>query len=756
MKWNPSYNMSDTDIHPSQPHDAASIPLNLRQRGDNTTNVLQLEVQEQKAGLIQDSKAEVVYNHIVRVFLNDGAALDGPINSLLRSVRCTDLHRLRRLIRQPWYNDWLLSKKHLLNEEQYRDLSLLESFLNNMHNNTGPVSSGYVDITTRTRDDYVDMMLEYYEPITYDEDLANRWATIHKRDFATMYKMPVLKIRDLYGIDYYGDDDLWYDLYGTGYYGDSRDPTPPNIPPLYTILRGNSTNDTSNVDSEDVVEDMKEHTSTVTTITAPTYASANNNDSNNSTVSRDVSNDGRVHDKNEVSSGHGSISSNITATSDTNYAKHGTNIIATDTGSETIDDTDDGFVVSNTSNVPLLSNSAVGNTYNNGFDITSREHTAVESIMNRTGDEELVYLYVLKRKEDKRIRSSIAKHITGSSKNYSRAVSICKPSVITIQKFVRRFILKNSITSHAVHHGSCSSILNTLDPLEIMTMNDGSNHSTPVITQSIHLSPCTTTDVSTANPTQGTEPTTCGMSNESHEIGTYTDVRPWGELLCHMVPSKTPSSNQYVDALVDTFPKKCEYHEDVGTYMYVTLSNKKIGECVYAFLIKDWQWIDTEIKKYAHRALIWYIESPVGNLPSRYAKNHLMCIVRDVDLLLFFLGDCLCLECSTDDSGVVHIEFTSQGRWGEVPSTSCEEKWGARDHRIDHESLILSYECLSLRVNFDLTSRELQVLILDILSHLSTWIFNCPATFTECEFDLQNLCTCGDIFRIQNPRSLAV
>ena len=221
-------------------------------------------------------------------------------------------------------------------------------------------------------------------------------------------------------------------------------------------------------------------------------------------------------------------------------------------------------------------------------------------------------------------------------------------------------------------------------------MDDGSNHSTHVITQSIHLSPRTTTDVSTANPTQGIESTTCGMFHESHEIGTYTDVRPWGELLCHMVPSKTPSSNQYVDALMDTSPKKCEYHEDVGTYMYnVTLANKKVGECLYAFLIKDWQWIDTKIKKYAHRALIWYVEPSVGNLPSRYAKDHLMCIVRDVDLLLFFLGDCLCFECSTDDSGVVHIEFTSQGRWGEVTSTSCEEKWGARDHRIDHESLIL-------------------------------------------------------------------
>ena len=79
---------------------------------------------------------------------------------------------------------------------------------------------------------------------------------------------------------------------------------------------------------------------------------------------------------------------------------------------------------------------------------------------------------------------------------------------------------------------------------------------------------------------------------------------------------------------------------------------------------------------------------------------------------------------------------------------------GARDHRIDHESLILSYECLRLRVNFDLPSHELQVLILDILSHLRTWIFIYPVTFNDCELDLQNLRTCGIIFQLQKPRSL--
>ena len=480
-----------------------------------------------------------------------------------------------------------------------------------MQNNTGPVSSGYVDVTTFTRDDYDDMMhkyIIYYDgPIAYDEDVAKRCEVARDTFF-----IPVLKIRDLYGIDYYGDDDLWYDLYGTGYYGDSRDPSPPNRLPLYTILHGTSTD----ID-DDVLEDTKEQTSVITT-TVSTCTSVNDNDDNNSMlVSQDMSNGGNeVHDKNEMDDEAGSISFKVTTISDTTYEEHDTDIITNDMGSE---NAAGSFVVGSTSNVSVLSNSAVGkNTNNNESDITSHKHTAVESIMNRTGDEDLVYLYVIQRKEDKRIRCSIAKHITGSSRNYSRAVSICRPSVVTIQKFVRRFILKNSITRQVVHHGSCSSSLNTLDSLGITTMDNGSNHSTQVITQSIHPSSRTTTDKSTANPTQGTESTTSGMSTKTTVIGAYNDVRPWGELLRHMVmvPSKTHSSNQYVDSFVDTsFPKECEYHEDVST-LYTTLTNKKVGECVFAFLIKDWQWIDIEVKKYASRALIWYIKSSVGNLSS--------------------------------------------------------------------------------------------------------------------------------------------
>ena len=144
---------------------------------------------------------------------------------------------------------------------------------------------------------------------------------------------------------------------------------------------------------------------------------------------------------------------------------------------------------------------------------------------------------------------------------------------------------------------NCSS-----DVEDGVTVVDGSNNIGRVITQSVHPSSShTTTDTSNTKP-QGTEATTSGTSTESH---TYTDIRPWGELLCNMlVSSKEASSNQYAEAFIYTSTEEYELEEDMGTCIYVTLANKKVGECMYAFLIKDWQWIDTKVKKYATRALI--------------------------------------------------------------------------------------------------------------------------------------------------------
>ena len=196
--------MSDTDIHPRPPLTATSTPLNLHQRGDNTTNILQLEVQNKKAGLIhQDDMRKAVYNHIVRV-LFDGAP-GGTFDCMLQRIGCTDLVKLRRFIRQPSYYKWLDTQRKHLTYDQYLGLRGLESYLNYEQNNTAPISAGYADITKvppeLSREYFLDYCYLQYtpdKPTTYDEKRAlesQKWPLI---------RGGLIKVRDLYGIEYRG------------------------------------------------------------------------------------------------------------------------------------------------------------------------------------------------------------------------------------------------------------------------------------------------------------------------------------------------------------------------------------------------------------------------------------------------------------------------------------------------------------------------------------------------------------------------
>ena len=98
------------------------------------------------------------------------------------------------------------------------------------------------------------------------------------------------------------------------------------------------------------------------------------------------------------------------------------------------------------------------------------------------------------------------------------------------------------------------------------------------------------------------------------------------------------------------------------------------------------------------------LNSSVGNLPPRFAKNHPIHMVMDVDLMIFFPEDFLCLKGSTESIFAVHLALIPQGRWGDGKSTSCEEEWEVQVHWNDHKSLLLFNECLWLRMNLDLTS----------------------------------------------------
>ena len=77
--------------------------------------------------------------------------------------------------------------------------------------------------------------------------------------------------------------------------------------------------------------------------------------------------------------------------------------------------------------------------------------SAVDDIMNRTGDTDLVFLYKTCRKLHKKTRRALSKHLTGTSRNYEGALLISGPSAIIIQKYVRRFLTKVRITTTTTH-----------------------------------------------------------------------------------------------------------------------------------------------------------------------------------------------------------------------------------------------------------------------------------------------------------------
>ena len=71
-------------------------------------------------------ESEEAYNHVVSVLLD--AAIDSPINLLLRADNCTSIARLRQLIKIPGLHD--RAEQHRLNKDHYEDLQAIGSYIN--------------------------------------------------------------------------------------------------------------------------------------------------------------------------------------------------------------------------------------------------------------------------------------------------------------------------------------------------------------------------------------------------------------------------------------------------------------------------------------------------------------------------------------------------------------------------------------------------------------------------------------------------
>jgi hypothetical protein len=397
---------------------------------------------------------------------------------------------------------------------------------------------------------------------------------------------------------------------------------------------------------------------------------------------------------------------------------------------------------------------------------TECQPTAADNTLNSsTDDPEVAYLNKILRKETKRITRSIARHITGSSREYQRAVSICNPSVIVIQRYVRRYLVNKSFVTNRkkVNHGTPGRRLN-ISRMDDSTMKDGGNSNRHVITRPLSPSSTTTTDITTTDShvfNQLQESTTPSIITSIEGTPTSSSMNPWGALLSDILSSNTTSA-QYQDAFEYTATKESEEQCGVQLDMYVHPTGNKLGECTLCtFLVKDWQWIDIMARKYGTRAF-WYGRSSDGYQDGTFdgylISSRSTTESRPEDFVMLSLV-CFFLDgyAFSEASDALHKVLRHQGRWGEVKSTSHEEKWGARVLSNEHESPLLGNEfneCFALiwtsratatfaRI-FDrdlraLETLQLQRVVLDPLSHLRTWIFICHVTFDYCELVLLRL-----------------
>ena len=524
---------------------------------------------------------KAVYNHIVRVLL-DGAP-DGTLDRMLRRTGCTDLVKLRRFIRQPHYHQWLDTQEIYLTDDQYQGLHGLESYLNYVQNYSGPISDGYADITKNGLDYFLDYCYELYttsKPITYDEERAIKTKE-HRGGYVPD---SLIKVPDLYGIEYSGDDHT--PRIPDGHHSDSMG----SNKHVGSIISGNKSN-------------IKDHTDQDSTGGMPRVPTKHertptNNDGSTSAVKWRLVNGTLIKISDKVQSGKedcnsSSVDTIPSGTCDTCGHTHNTSMID-DSGKDTGIGNNDSSVLEVSFDDKNISDTAF-------------QPTPVESsLKSSTDDPDIAYLDKLLRTTRKHIKRSIAKHITGSSRDYPRAVSICNPSVIIIQRYVRHYLVTKSIITNKrnVKRGTSGSILRMDDS----TTGDGNNLNEHVITPSSSLSSHTTTDASTDDSqafTQHQESTTSFVTYYAEDTLTSSYVHPWGALLSDLLSANT-TSTPYQDTFEYTATTESE--EQCGTRldMYVHPTGNKLGESTLCtFLVKDWQWIDIMARKYGTRAF-WY------------------------------------------------------------------------------------------------------------------------------------------------------
>ena len=131
--------LSATEMSAEHTHPQDASINTIRNRADNCTSLLELEVQNDKGGLIRDYQ-KCAYTHILRELLGDAANKETLV--ALDEYGITSLPKLLELIRTPGSIIGLRYNGEMLREDQYERLLALYSYLNWLQMVYGPIADG--------------------------------------------------------------------------------------------------------------------------------------------------------------------------------------------------------------------------------------------------------------------------------------------------------------------------------------------------------------------------------------------------------------------------------------------------------------------------------------------------------------------------------------------------------------------------------------------------------------------------------------
>ena len=136
-----SNQLSATEMSAEHTHPQDASINTIRNRADNCTSLSELEVQNDKGGLINDYQ-KCAYTHILRELLGNSIYTGTTHNETLVALdECgiTSLPKLLELIRTPGLIIGLRYNGEMLREDQYEELLALYSYINWLQMVYGPM-----------------------------------------------------------------------------------------------------------------------------------------------------------------------------------------------------------------------------------------------------------------------------------------------------------------------------------------------------------------------------------------------------------------------------------------------------------------------------------------------------------------------------------------------------------------------------------------------------------------------------------------